>query len=510
MSARDDEAVIEREVKLFAWPGFSLPDLDGVADGARTRRRETIDFDATYYDTRDLRLVRRGITLRHRRRGARETWTLKLPVAEDDLADGLQRQEVEVRGPAGPVPDELALLVAAQVRTASLVRVARLTTVRRRTVVEGHEGRLAEIDDDEVSIMDGGRVAARYRELEVELAPDVDDVVAAAVVDRLCAAGAEAGEPRPKVVHALGPRATAIPEVSPIELVDDPSAGEVVDAALRRSVAQILDHHPVAVRGDDPEGVHKMRTGARRLRSDLRTFRPLLDRDVTDPLRAELKWLGEVLGGVRDPDVLDERLRSATDRVLDSADAPALDGVLEQLDADREAAVAALRKALGSDRYRRLLDDLVAVAESPPLTSRASDPGIEVLPGLVRRPWRKLRAMVGDVGDDPADADLHEVRKRAKQVRYAAQTVRPAVGKPAKRAAKGARKVQDLLGDHQDTVEAEAWLREAGNDANVSAGTAFVLGALVADERAQRRALRDDWPATWAKSSEDDRWEWVE
>ena len=55
-----------------------------------------------------------------------------------------------------------------------------------------------------------------------------------------------------------------------------------------------------AVRLDADDAVHKMRVAVRRLRSTLATYRRLLDRDVTEPLRDELKWLGGVLGAVRD------------------------------------------------------------------------------------------------------------------------------------------------------------------------------------------------------------------
>lgn len=500
--------MIERELKLSAWPGFTLPDLDGVARGARTRRRETVDLEATYFDTADLRLIRRGITLRHRRRGAREVWTLKLPVDGADLDGGLVRDEVEVVAALGDVPAELSLLVAPHVRTAPLVRVARLVTVRRRTVVEGSDGPLAEIDDDEVSVMDGGRVAARFRELEVEIASDVHDDVASAVGARLLGAGAEAVEPRPKLISALGPRALAVPELAAVTLPDAPSAAQVVEAALRASLTRLVDHHVIAVRGEDPEGVHQMRVGARRLRADLRTFRPLLDRSVTDPLRDELKELGAALGAVRDPDVLGERLRDDAAQVLDADDLEGLVHVLERLALDRDRARTRLRAALDSSRYRRMLDALVAVAESPPTGAAADGPASEVLPPLVRKPWSRLRSQVDRLGDDPPDEQLHEVRKQAKQVRYAVEALEPAVP-DARRAAKGIKKVQDLLGDHQDTVEAEAWLREQATRTDVAGPAAFVLGALVADERAQRRAVRAGWPARWAKASDPDRWEWL-
>lgn len=501
--------MIEREVKLSAWPAFRLPDLDGVADGARTVRRETIDLDATYLDTPDLRLGRRGITLRHRRRGPHEIWTLKLPAGASGLEGGLARDEIDVPAPAGDVPEHLVLLVAAHVRTQSLRKVARLMTVRRRTLVKDADGVVvAEIDDDEVSVMDGGRVAARFREIEVEIAPDAEAEVAVAVVERLRQAGAEPACARPKVARAVGPRFLDPPEAAVAPLPDEPRAADVVTAAIRSAVGRILDHHAMAVLGNDPEGVHQMRVGARRLRSDLRTFRPLLDRAETDPLRPELRWLGTVLGDVRDPDVLEGRLRTAAARALQPSEASAVDGVLTSLAAEREAAVDRLHEVLGAERYLELLDRLVALGDAPPLTAAASDPAGDVLPALVRKPWTRLRTEVADLDAEVPDAALHEIRKRAKGVRYAAEAVVPAVGKPAKRAAKGVARVQTVLGDHQDTVVAEEWLRRAAVD-NADPEPAFVIGALVADQRAERAILRAEWPARWDKAADTERWEWL-
>lgn len=500
---------VEREVKLTAWPGFALPDLDDVVPGARTRRRSTVDLEATYLDTADLRLGRSGLTLRHRRRGPRETWTLKLP-ADDALPDGISRREVDVPGPIDEVPELLRLLVAAHARRRLLVRVARLTTVRRRTAVEAPGGGLlAEVDDDEVSVMDGGRVAARFRELEVELAPGAPSEVADAVVARLCRAGAEVDEPQPKLARALGPRFVEPPDVVVEDLPAEPSAGDVVARAIRASVRRILDHHAAAVLGEDPEGVHQVRVGARRLRSDLKTFRPLLDRATTDPIRSELRELGRLLGDVRDPDVLDARLRDGAGRALTPGDAVAVDAVLARLADDRERARGRMLRALASDRYLQLLDDLVALAQHPPLTTAASARAADVLPGLVRTQWTRLRRMVRHLPPVPADEELHEVRKAAKQVRYAAEAVAPAVGKPARRAARGAEAVQGILGQHQDAVHAEAWLRDVAGRSETDLATAFACGALVADERHVQADLRAAWTDAWADASAPRRWRWV-
>ena len=69
------------------------------------------------------------------------------------------------------------------------------------------------------------------------------------------------------------------------------------------------------MRQDLPGGVHKMRVATRRLRNALATHRPLLDRDVTEPVRDELKWLAGALGDARDAEVLQARLVGELDEL---------------------------------------------------------------------------------------------------------------------------------------------------------------------------------------------------
>lgn len=496
----------EREIKLAAGPGFARPNLDGVAPGIEGGRTETIELDATYFDTADLRLARRGATLRHRRRGVRGTWTLKLPTAAGDAGvDVLERAELDLDGPPGDVPASFAALVAADVRTATLRPVARLQTRRRRTVVRGADGKpVAEVADDEVSVLDGGRVAVRFRELEVEMAEGVDRAVVDAVTARLVAAGAEVAEPIPKLVAALGPPARRAPEVAPADLADDPTVEEVITGALRSAATRIIEHHPVALLGRDPEGVHQMRVGTRRLRSDLRTFRPLLDRRRTDPLRDELRWLAEILGAVRDPDVLLDRLQGSIERSAGLTSGA--DHLLGRLVAQRERATVDLAEALTSDRYRALLDSVVRLATHPPLRDRDRR-GEAELRDVVRPGWTTLRRTVERLPDEPADEELHAVRKQAKQVRYAFEAVAPAVGRDAARAAKRLAAVQEVLGRHQDTTVAEAWLRAAAVES--PAPSAFVAGVLLGVEQAERVVLRASWLDAWERAATEEHWSWL-
>src|SRR3989440_4196563 len=324
---------IEREVKLAAWGGFAVPPLDDVAPDVSAAPLKTKKLDATYYDTRDLRLARAGVSLRHRV-GDDPPWTVKLP--EGEAGPVMSRREFPFAGPAGAVPAEAAALVRAYARSEALAPVARLKTERARVGLSFDGAQVAEIADDEVSVYHGRRLASRFREVEVEVEEEAPDGLLETVVARLRDAGAGEPDATPKVVRALGPRALeplpgAVTEVGP-----DSTMGEVVQAAVGNALARIVAHDPGVRLGDDPEDVHQARVGTRRLRSDLRTFRPLLDADWVAGLRAEAGWFAGLLGVVRDAEVLMERLEGQA-RQLAPEDAAGVEAVVARLAGQRGA-----------------------------------------------------------------------------------------------------------------------------------------------------------------------------
>src|SRR5258708_30800353 len=297
--------MLEREVKLGAGPAFHLPDLNGVVDGVTVTPPEVVRLETVYYDTSDLRLARWGVSLRRR---AGEGWTLKLsPSTEQGM---LERDEITFQGGTKKPPAAALALVRAYVRTSELVPVARLSTQRRRVRLVGADGaRVAEVVDDEGSVRDGRRVAARFREIEIEVAgAEGNEAIVAPLVERLRAAGAGAPDPTPKHIRALGPPATAPPEVSALPVTLESPARDVIRSVLAEAVAAILRNDPLVRLGTDPEGVHQERVATRKLRSHLRTFGPLLEPEWSEPLRSELGWLALALGPVRDREVLLERL----------------------------------------------------------------------------------------------------------------------------------------------------------------------------------------------------------
>ena len=320
--------MLEREVKLGAGPAFHLPDLNGVLDGVTVTPPEAARLETVYYDTPDLRLARWSVSLRYR---AGEGWTLKLsPAVQQGL---LERDEITFQGGPKKPPAAAVALVRAYVRKADLVPVARLSTIRRRVRLVGINGaRVAEVVDDEVSVRDGRRVAARFREIEVEVAgAEGNEAIVAPLVGRLRAAGAGAPDPTPKHIRALGPRAMEPPEVAPLPLTPESPARDVIRSVLAESVAAILRNDPLVRATKDPEAVHQARVATRRLRSHMRTFGPLLEPEWTDPLRSELGWLAMALGAVRDREVLLDRLRERA-KSLPASDARSAASLLHILE----------------------------------------------------------------------------------------------------------------------------------------------------------------------------------
>jgi CHAD domain-containing protein len=261
---------------------------------------------------------------------------------------------------------------------------------------------------------------------------------------------------------------------------------------LAAQVAEVLAHDPGTRLGRDPEELHQLRVATRRLRAVLRAARPLLDPEWTEALREELRWLGGALGPVRDLDVLAERLGEEI-AALEPEERRAAQRFLQLLRRERDAARSALLEAMSEQRYWELLDRLEVAAAAP--RAREADVSLRALAG---EEFRKLRKAVRALPPEPTDDELHGVRIKGKRARYAAELAEGVVGKPARVFVRDAKRFQDVVGEHQDAVVAEAriraWLpRAKGLWAHLAAGR------LIERERVRREEAREAFPATWAR-----------
>jgi CHAD domain-containing protein len=488
--------MLEQELKLSVEGAFAPTFPPGRSDVAGVDELRSLDLRATYYDTPDLRLARSGVTLRSRSGDESGSgWTLKLPVG-DGIADG--RDELHFEGGTRQVPQGAQDLVRALVRSEALLPVARLHTQRRRWLLRDADGgELAELVDDRVSVMEQGQVSGRFREVEIE-GRGVGRETLEAIAGVLTNSGAVRAEQTPKLVRALGERAAAPPDVAAVgpPRPRDPAA-HAVRATIAAGVRRMILNDP-RTRLGEVEPLHQMRVGTRRLRSDLRTFRPLLDRDWAESLRAELKWLGGSLGAVRDLDVLLERLRREGEDLL-----PRLGPLFGELERRRDEARAALLEDLRGARYGELLDRLVEAARDPRLSDRAQRSSREVLPALAARSWRKLNKAARVLDDHSSDEELHRVRVLTKRARYAAEAVAPALGsKHGRRAGRFAGRaagLQDVLGELQDSVVAAQTIQDFALGQPHDGPLNLAIGRMLERENRRRKAARGAFESAWRR-----------
>jgi CHAD domain-containing protein len=160
-------------------------------------------------------------------------------------------------------------------------------------------------------------------------------------------------------------------------------------------------------------------------------------------------------------------------------------------------------RALDSARYLALLDELDALLTDPPATEAAAAPG-RVLRADVAHSYRRLRKRARKavaLADGPErDIALHEARKAAKRVRYAADALTPCAGKPARRLAARAKKLQSVLGDHHDTVVARAAIRDLGVHAHLAGDNAFTYGLLYQLDAGRAGELSDEAALAWREA----------
>ncbi|MFD9322323.1 CHAD domain-containing protein [Streptomyces sp. NPDC060053] len=478
-----------------------LPDLTGVAGVASVLDKGVTELDATYYDTSDLRLASASITLRRRTGGADAGWHLKLPVGP-----GVRD---EIRAPlSDAVPDELAGLVRSRVREGQLVPVVRLRSSRDIRELVDAEGRLlaeASVDAVRADRKFGGEGSAQWTEIEVELADGGDPVLLDKVEKRLRKAGVRPSKSASKLARALAETKGGHPRPKDKAPAEPVTAGDHVLAYIRAQRDAIVELDP-AVRRDAEESIHDMRVATRRLRSTFRSFRKVLDREVTDPIGAELKWLAGELGVGRDHEVLAERL----DAALDELPAILVSGpVHDRLGAWAKAGEHGSRRrllgVLDSQRYLTLLDSLDAVVTDPPTLKAAGRKPGKVLAKAVRKDFGKVSALLEEAMEQPPGTDrdlgLHEARKKAKRTRYAAETAGPALGSTAKALVKSMKSLQSLLGDHQDSVMARTTLRELSAVAHAAGENTFTYGVLYAREERRAERVEEALPAEWKKTS---------
>jgi hypothetical protein len=452
--------VAHTERRLGVWAGFTVPDLGLVLEPGADCRSEAI-----YHDTACLRLLRHGVTLRE----AAGAWWLRMPGAEAAVEGSFE---------------DLRSIAAGWALGAPLEPVAQLVTERRTVVLRDTRGReAATIGDDDIAVLRGRRVAARFRELELRAgSPRRLERLEAKLRD----VGAQPVDRVPKLVRALGPAA-----VAPVLETGAPAtAADAVAARLARSLARWSESHAALMLDGSPESVRAVRAGARGLRRELRPYPPAAR------VREQLAWLIQALTPVHR---LDQLLRRVEDGEEAAAGDPSRAGLRSQLAADRDAALAAARARLREDRYAALLREVARLVETPPLAAgKAARPPEEVLPRLVRKPLQRLRRDAPD--------DLEKLRRHVERLYVAVRAAAPYAGPDARRAVGELADLRALLREHHRAIASVDTLRAL---AERMGENAWEAGLLAGAERALAAEARAGIAGALERALRRKLWTWV-
>ncbi len=280
-----------------------------------------------------------------------------------------------------------------------------------------------------------------------------------------------------------------------VKHADDPmTLSDLVGAYVTEQLTVIIES-PGLLRAREPV-IHPTRVAVRRLRSTLRVFGDLFDVARAGHLEDELVWWAGLLGVVRDLDILDKRLEDALAALpSELVVGPVSSALQRELGARRRAGWDEIESTLDSDRFHALMGTLHGWRADIPFTSAAEAPADRVA-HYVKKANKKVRKRLAAAGrayaaGDPGAGDLaHGARKAGKRHRYAAELAEPLWGKKASKIVARRKDLQDVLGNHQDAVVSEAFLRDFG----IRAGTrrdhnGFTYGILFAQERAELARL---------------------
>ncbi|MFO1396852.1 MAG: CYTH and CHAD domain-containing protein [Burkholderiales bacterium] len=503
----------EIELKLAIAPAavpalVRHPALLAVKRGrARTQKLVTL-----YFDTDDAMLAQAGVALRLRR--AERHWLQSIKGATGAAGGGMSaRPEYEWPVARGE-PDALRFAATPFRRVLGRAErkglAPRFATEITRTVVpvafaDSTMAHLA-IDRGVVRTADDGpRREAPICEIELELEAG-DPLRLFELAHALAADVPLAFEPASKAARGFALRApvTAAPvRATDPELTHAMPAGAAFATIILACVAQIEGNAQGLVASDDPEWIHQMRIGVRRLRACLSLARKAFAAARVEPLRAELRWLAQALGAARDLDVFTAQTLPLLRQSARAGSTHDLDDALAALDrrarTRRDEARAHARAAVASPRFVRLVLAAAALAAAPAAERGDS----RAHPNKLRKPARAMakrlqkrrHAALLALGHDLAHAApeaRHAARLAAKKLRYATEFFAPLFGRKRTRDyQKALAALQEELGAWNDAAVAARLASELAGPQSPAAAAFAGWAAAQGNERAT--ALADAW-----------------
>jgi triphosphatase len=306
---------------------------------------------------------------------------------------------------------------------------------------------------------------------------------------------ARTGEAEP-----VGGRGEHVATAAPLSAVSTEvqrSAHDMAIAEIRRLLAAWQQHEPGARRGEDAEALHQLRITTRRIDATLGLFKRQLPPALVHA-RKTTKGVLRSLGAARDLDVQLTELAQYCEGLAEHEQAAA-EPLRLRLEAERERARARMVRGLDSEATHHWLETLSLAGVE--LGEHGGEPALAVLPERVRRRFRKLRKSVAKLRSKSSMEEYHQVRRRAKQLRYALECGGALFAKPGDELLRALRRLQDRLGAQQDAHMAQNRLAALAADPQnaLPPATLFLMGRL-AEQHAQLTAqVRETLTRSWRK-----------
>ena len=274
----------------------------------------------------------------------------------------------------------------------------------------------------------------------------------------------------------------------------DRSVADFTWTTLTASVTALQLRTQAALNCNDIESLHQFRVGVRRLRSDLRSLRPIIEHEWVDAVRERLKWFDQFTTPIRDGDVMLERL-ARNNQVLDfDLDPNQVSRIRGQLTAETSQARNEFFEALASDHCATLMTELSAWGRESAQILGPNKDLKKILRMLNRSSWKGVRQAIKEQRSDPSDEHMHRIRIMVKRARYLAEASVPILGKPAKRQERDMELLQAVLGEIQDSSVMSKWLSGLDPQRQAESPTVQILLEYEAGQRFQlRRQYRRIW-----------------
>lgn len=492
---------IGEALRVLAGDGFTIS-----KEGASTHVDQ-------YFDTPEWSILAAGWACRVRHRPGDDKLTLKslhggdgnvFVRAEISQATESHENSARLHPGSGPVAEALGDIL----NRAPAEELFRITS--RRTVYDlgkpGSPSVHIELDLDESRIEADTRTekatgVLTFTELEIELkSGSAEDLESAATLlhdeaglmpaqyskfERgLQAAGLEIDE------LLAGAQTTPMDEGEPVLTL--------LYAYFTEQLAIIRRQHPRALEGIDPEGVHQMRVAMRRMRAVMRAFRGIVGEEVVSHFNGELRWLAKNLGRARDADVTEKGAKDAVDvaaghyeRFLEEETIIAYEHLVEVLQSDR---CAVLENELGQ---------FVAAGPTEQMQEQHGNLSIaECARDFVAVALGTLLAHGDAIGADSPAKQLHKLRIETKRFRYLLDFFSSVQGEKWAQTTESVKKLQDVLGEHQDAVTAQAQLADYAASIKLeekNRETLLATGRLMQKEEDRIAASREQFTIAWSE-----------